>query len=106
MKALRLYRGSVFTAEMERLRRDCFPGAYPSDNSQDCFDIRSKHISVRVGGSLEVEPGGAVLTVQPLVCEVRRWANGWPESYREQIHRIALQGIAVPYSPFNPAFFA
>lgn len=52
MPVLELFHSDTFTAEMNRLRCECFATQYQSGEARDEFDGRSTHVCVRVGGAL------------------------------------------------------
>jgi hypothetical protein len=52
MAILELTHTPIFDADMDRLRQQCFPGAYPTGSSRDEFDEGSMHIVTRCDGHL------------------------------------------------------
>lgn len=52
MQHLTVCRELIFTQEMEILRRECFPGSYPSGSSQEPFDYTSTHVCIRIDEEL------------------------------------------------------
>jgi GNAT superfamily N-acetyltransferase len=52
MAILELVQTSHFDQDMDRLRRECYPGAYPTGSSKDEFDDESVHIVARADGQV------------------------------------------------------
>jgi predicted GNAT family N-acyltransferase len=52
MPILELLHTRTFDADMDRLRRQCFPGHFPTGSSKDEFDDGSIHIIARADGHL------------------------------------------------------
>lgn len=52
MPLLELLHTKTFDLDVDRLRRQCFPGNYPTGSSKDRFDDGSVHIVARADGSV------------------------------------------------------
>lgn len=52
MDVIEVERTNSWSYAVERIRRACFPGDYPSGTAMERFDVRSTHIVARVQGHL------------------------------------------------------
>ena len=71
MPVLQLSYLEVFSADIDQLRMECFPGCYPDGTAKDEFDDRSLHLTARIDKKL-----AAYMRLTP-----------GPNAYFESVHR-------------------